>query len=102
VMNILDSEEGRSSEPSQEKFVEPAEKDLFNAVSILDRNVAENLSNGNIEEALDEIAKMRPLVDKFFDEVLVNTDDLSLRINRKALLNRLGLIFLRIMDFSRL
>ena len=71
-------------------------------MSILDRNVAENLSNGNIEEALDEIAKMRPLVDKFFDEVLVNTDDLSLRINRKALLNRLGLIFLRIMDFSRL
>jgi glycyl-tRNA synthetase beta chain len=41
-------------------------------------------------------------VDRFFDSVMVMTDDVGLRTNRLALLSRLRTLFLGIADLSRL
>ena len=52
--------------------------------------------------ALGEITKLVSPVDKFFDVVLVMTDDRRIRENRLRLLNRLSRIFSAIVDLSQI
>ena len=56
----------------------------------------------NYEDALTEISKLRPLVDRFFDKVMVMVDDESVRANRLALLQTLLKNFSTIADFSEI
>jgi len=53
-------------------------------------------------EALQEISKLRPHIDTFFDKVMVMVDDEQLRANRLALLNALLREFSTIADFSEI
>jgi glycyl-tRNA synthetase beta chain len=54
------------------------------------------------EPALLEIAKLRPLVDQFFDKVMVMVEDEKLRANRLALLRTIVREFSTIADFSEI
>jgi glycyl-tRNA synthetase beta chain len=54
------------------------------------------------EQALLEIAKVRPEVDVFFDKVMVMVDDERIRANRLALLQTLLKEFSTIADFSEI
>jgi glycyl-tRNA synthetase beta chain len=45
---------------------------------------------------------MKQPIDSFFDKVMVMVEDEPLRNNRLALLDRIGKLFLRIADFSKL
>ena len=47
-------------------------------------------------------AKLRAPVDAFFEDVMVNAEDLRLRANRQALLGRLYRVMNRIAEISRL
>jgi glycyl-tRNA synthetase beta chain len=57
---------------------------------------------GDYTTALSSLASLRVVVDDFFDEVMVMDEDLALRNNRLALLERLGEMFLRTADLSQL
>lgn len=52
--------------------------------------------------ALRSIASLRPILDRFFDEVMVMAEDLRLRNNRLALLQQIVALFQRIGDFSEI
>jgi glycyl-tRNA synthetase beta chain len=54
------------------------------------------------EAALLEIAKLRPIVDTFFDKVMVMVEDERVRANRLALLQTLLNEFSTIADFSEI
>jgi glycyl-tRNA synthetase beta chain len=54
------------------------------------------------QEALSEIATLRPAVDLFFDKVMVNVPDEQLRANRLALLHAVLTEFSTIADFSEI
>jgi glycyl-tRNA synthetase beta chain len=56
----------------------------------------------NYEHALVEISKLRPIVDRFFDKVMVMVDDERVRANRLALLQSLLKEFSTIADFSEI
>jgi len=58
--------------------------------------------SGNYEPALIEISKLRPLVDAFFDKVMVMVEDEQLRANRLGLLQTLVGEFSSIADFSEI
>ncbi|MDQ7091807.1 MAG: glycine--tRNA ligase subunit beta [Methylococcales bacterium] len=60
------------------------------------------LETHNYEAALSRLAQLKEPVDNFFDNVMVNCDDVSLRANRLALLNLLAQQFLQIADISKL
>jgi glycyl-tRNA synthetase beta chain len=53
-------------------------------------------------EALAQIAQLRPVVDTFFDKVMVMVDDEALRGNRLALLDTMQRSFSTIADFSEI
>jgi glycyl-tRNA synthetase beta chain len=81
---------------------ETGEKMLAAEVDAIRTAVEPLLTQGQYTEALTELARLRPTVDLFFDEVMVMTDDEALRSNRLALLHGLRELFLRTADISRL
>ena len=52
--------------------------------------------------ALKEITALKPLIDRFFDDVLVMAEDARVRGNRLALLKQTLSLFYRIADISSL
>jgi glycyl-tRNA synthetase beta chain len=79
---------------------EPAEKALHEALAAQYVDVERSLAKRDYAAALGRLAKLRPAVDQFFDEVMVNAEDAALRRNRLALLAQLRGLFTRIADLS--
>lgn len=69
---------------------EPAEAALAEAVEAVHAETAHALAQRDYVSVLTHLARLRPQVDAFFDGVMVNADDASLRANRLALLKRLS------------
>jgi glycyl-tRNA synthetase beta chain len=83
-------------------LVEPAEQALGARVAET-RTKVESLRKAKQErEALAHIAQLRPVVDTFFDKVMVMVDDEKLRANRLALLATMQRSFSTIADFSEI
>jgi glycyl-tRNA synthetase beta chain len=57
---------------------------------------------GRYDLALVHTASLRPMLDKFFDEVMVMVDDEQVRANRLAILKKLYTSFSTIADFSEI
>ena len=83
-------------------LVEESEKELAALIPQTAKAVENLRSTRNYEQALLEIAKLRPAIDKFFDKVMVMVDDDNLRANRLALLQTLVKEFTTIADFSEI
>ncbi len=83
-------------------LVEESEKELAALIPQTARAVEELRASRNYEQALLEIARLRPVIDKFFDKVMVMVDDDHLRANRLALLQTLVKEFSTIADFSEM
>ncbi|HEX4051343.1 MAG TPA: glycine--tRNA ligase subunit beta [Steroidobacteraceae bacterium] len=79
---------------------EPAERSLAEALQSLAEEVQAATQRRDYAAALDRLAALRPAVDAFFDQVLVNDPDAALRANRLALLGALRALFSGIADFS--
>ena len=80
---------------------EPAEKALHEALAAARPDVARALRKArDYGAALTRLAQLRPAVDTFFDDVMVNAEDIALRNNRLALLAELRGLFARIADLS--
>ncbi len=85
-----------------ELFQSQEEKDLHAAVRKAAAKVSEDKRAGRFQEALEEIAGLRKVVDTFFDKVMVMVEDEAVRKNRLALLSDLLREFTTIADFSEL
>lgn len=81
---------------------EPAEKELATQIPATAAQVEKLRGLGQYEAALVEISRLRPLVDQFFDKVMVMVDDERIRANRLALLASLLREFSTIADFSEI
>jgi glycyl-tRNA synthetase beta chain len=81
---------------------EEAERNLAAEVPEAAKKVDALRANRNYEQALLEIAKLRPAIDRFFDKVMVMAEDVRVRANRLALLQTLLKEFSTIADFSEI
>jgi glycyl-tRNA synthetase beta chain len=71
-------------------FAEDAERDLHAAVEQAIADTDDALKTRDYVAVLGHLARLRPVVDTFFDKVMVNADDAAVRGNRLALLQRLA------------
>jgi glycyl-tRNA synthetase beta chain len=71
-------------------FAEPAERALGEAVEAALDDTTAALHQHDYVRVLNRLALVRPQVDAFFDQVMVNADDAAIRANRLALLKRLA------------
>jgi glycyl-tRNA synthetase beta chain len=108
IKNILRQAEEKgiapSAQPNEQLYgadAPAAEKELYaeGAVKAGARYQA-LLAEGNYDAALSCAASLRPLLDRFFDDVMVMVEDEQVRANRLALLKMLFDEFSRIADFS--
>jgi glycyl-tRNA synthetase beta chain len=81
---------------------ESAEVRLFDAMRALRDAVATATVRREYAGALGQLAQLRPLVDAFFDQVMVMDENPQLRANRLSLLAQLQGLFAGIADLSRL
>ena len=79
-----------------------AERTLFSTMRKAAPKVEDQKRAGHYKEALEVIAAMRPEVDKFFEQVMVMTENEAVKRNRLALLGELLREFSTIADFSEL
>jgi glycyl-tRNA synthetase beta chain len=99
IRNILRQAEFTPSAALQAKLLEEGpEQKLHSAF----QTVRSEIGGASYEEALGKIASLRPQVDLFFDKVLVNAKDASVRANRLTLLSALLTEFSTIADFSEI
>jgi glycyl-tRNA synthetase beta chain len=87
---------------SADLLQEPAEKGLQEKLSALSAVASGHLAKGEYGDALASLADLREPVDQFFDDVMVNAEDESLRNNRLNLLKALRDKFLEVADISQL
>ncbi len=73
-----------------ELLTEPAERALAEAVEAVYAETGRSLTQGDYVDALAHLARLRPQVDAFFEQVMVNVDNDAVRHNRLALLRRLA------------
>jgi len=78
------------------------ERELASKIPQTSKTVEVLREDGNYEQALTEISKLRPLIDRFFDKVMVMVEDDRIRANRLALLQTLLNEFSTIADFSEI
>ena len=92
----------RLPEVRPELFLEPAEKELFEAAARVAVAADEAKRVRHYREALEKIATLRPAVDRFFDGVMVMAEEIDVRKNRLTLLAGLLEQFSTIADFSEI
>ena len=102
IRNILRKTDAAVGEPDAALMPEAAEKALFASVTALEPSVESFVRNEDYTDALRLMAGVRPVVDAFFDEVMVMTDEPLIRANRLALLARLERLMNQVADISRL
>jgi glycyl-tRNA synthetase beta chain len=91
IRNILRKAEGAIPDTVDASLLEPgAERDLADAVEQAMADTGEALARRDYIAVLGRLARLRPQVDAFFDQVMVNVDDPALRNNRLALLQGLS------------
>jgi glycyl-tRNA synthetase beta chain len=81
---------------------EPAERDLAQAATGIRADVDAAVWERDYLKALRKIAELRPVVDRFFDGVLVMAEDPAVRTNRLALLAAVQRLFADVADFRQI
>ena len=106
IGNILkkagDAEQVVDAHVSEVLLVEEAEKALFAAMQQVVPQADAHFEAGRYTESLQTLAALRAPVDAFFDDVMVNAEQLDLRLNRQGLLKMLHQAMNRVADLSLL
>jgi glycyl-tRNA synthetase beta chain len=106
MKNILTQtkEKGIAARPDVDETLlkEPTEKALAERSAELAERVRGLRVGKNYVAALEQIARLRPQVDAFFDAVMVMAPDVEVRANRLALLEKVLGDFSDIADFSEI
>jgi len=101
VANILSKLDSIPADTINEALLkEPAEIILHEKLLNVEKQTAPLIQQDNIQEALSTMATLQAHLDDFFDSVMVNTDYISLKENRQALLKQIRLLLLQIADIS--
>ncbi|HHX73423.1 MAG TPA: glycine--tRNA ligase subunit beta, partial [Firmicutes bacterium] len=88
--------------PDPALFVAAAEKTLYDAALQAQQAVEANVAAGNFEAVFAALAPLYTHIARFFDEVMVMTEDAGLRANRLALLHMVKELFLPLGDISKI
>jgi glycyl-tRNA synthetase beta chain len=103
ILAIEEKKDGRTYDAvsDQEKFVLDAEIGLASAIKSVDAAAAARVRANDYRAAIASLASLRAPVDRFFEDVLVNDPDATIRANRLNLLAGLRNTMHLVADFSK-
>jgi len=102
VSNILKKSLGADAHVNPALLKEPAEQALHAAMLQVVPAADAQFAAGDHTGSLQALAALRAPVDAFFDGVMVNAEEIDLRLNRLGLLAQLHAAMNRIADLSKL
>lgn len=105
--NILRIEEKKDNKsytgaPDKKLLQQPEEQALAQAINASKDAAGAAVAREDFAGAMAAMAKLRPIVDAFFDKVTVNADDKAVRENRLKLLNEIREATRAVADFSKI
>ncbi len=102
IANILKKAPEVDAHVSELLLQEPAEQALHSAMQDVLPRANAQFDAGDYTASLQTLAALRAPVDAFFDGVMVNAEQMDLRLNRQGLLKMLHDAMNRVADLSRL
>jgi glycyl-tRNA synthetase beta chain len=106
LINILRQGERRGEkirkEVREQLLLLPEEKELYEKGRKLREKVEKLRENGDYKSVFLEFSSLKDLINRFFDKVLVMTEDDELRANRLALVNSVWQMFFLFGDLSQI
>ena len=101
VVNII-KKFGERRPLDSSRFRQDEEKALFAAYKEVSTHVQTLAQDHDFTGLLNQIVSLKPAVDCFFDEVLVDDPNQELKDNRLALLTEISGLFTQVADFSKI
>ncbi len=83
-------------------FSTPEEQQIWNDLQSTGAGYQADCANGRYGEALSKLAALGPVIDQYFETVMVNIPDPELRANRLGFVRFLLVTFTQIADFSEI
>ncbi|MGH8799009.1 MAG: glycine--tRNA ligase subunit beta, partial [Casimicrobiaceae bacterium] len=103
IVNILRKAAGETGGAvDSSALADGAETDLHAAFDALRPQVEARVADGDFTAALKALASTKAAIDRFFDDVMVMTDDPRIRANRLALLREVAATMNHVADISKL
>jgi glycyl-tRNA synthetase beta chain len=103
VGNILKKADVKSSlKVNRSLLKDEAEINLYNTLDFVDAESRKEYMAKNYSDSLKSLCKLKNPIDQFFKDVMVNTEDESLKMNRLALLEKLYSAMNLVADLSKL
>ena len=102
IGNILKKADDVDAHVNPALLTETAEQDLHHAMQRLLPESEALFNAGDYTGSLQTLAALRAPVDAFFDDVMVNAEEMDVRLNRQGLLKCLHVAMNRVADLSRL
>ena len=99
INNIL--KDAPACRVNPELFLEKEERDLHSTFTIISENVKPMIEKGDFGRAQSIIFRVQPLLNAFFDKVLVMAEDKKVRQNRLGLLQAIRKLLLQVADYSQ-
>jgi glycyl-tRNA synthetase beta chain len=100
IGNILKKADEVQGEVNANLLTEAAEKALFQTMQQLTPEASKLWAAGDYTASLQTLSALRQPVDAFFDDVMVNAEDLALRQNRQRLLKQLHVAMNQVADLA--
>ena len=102
ISNILKKGDAVDAHVSEVLLAEPAEIALYAGLNVVVPRANAQFEAGDYTASLQTLAALRAPVDEFFNGVLVNAEEMDLRLNRLGLLAMLHAAMNRVADLSKL
>ncbi len=83
-------------------FKEKEEKELYEKYKEIEKTFNKHVENKEYQQALSDLLKLKPYIDKFFDNVMVMVEDEKLKKNRLSLMKKIDNLFKKIADFTKI
>jgi glycyl-tRNA synthetase beta chain len=99
INNILRGQPASKLNP--DLFVEKEERELHSAYTIIEHNAAPMVARGDFAHAQGIVFKLQPVLNTFFDRVLVMAEEKRLRQNRLGLLQAINGFLAKLADYSQ-
>ena len=100
VVNLIKDCSGEPDAIDPTLFSDASERNLYEVVTSVSAEVTEYVSRETFSEALSSLLSMKASTDAFFENVMVNADDDSVRANRLALCRMVRDAYRLVADFS--
>ena len=100
VVNLLKDADVATQSIDTAQFKHPTEKALFDSVSSVSIQVRNAVSRETFPEAIASLLVMKPSTDAFFEAVMINDDNRTIRTNRVELCRMVRDTYRIVADFS--